>query len=325
MVVTDILTLLRMNRLLSADIWPYIRNLCRRAASRKAAVAYITSDAHLKLGDGDLLITDASPGAIRAGQTSARILADAMKRGAVIYSLAGLHAKILVIDGVAIIGSANASTSSAEALVEAAWATDSPSAVAMTSTLIEQFADAATRLTDARLRELLEIKVERRPYRPLTRSTGFNRRPSFSAWIVGVRELTRDYEEEQDAIERGQTKAEQRLLRKTSSTSWMRFTGKSRFRLTAKEGDSVIQIWRPAKAKVPQLVYFPTRIAFRQDEESCTRFYLEQSQNAEKTAVSWKAFRSLANRAGIKRRVGAGSVLPIRPEQLEAISQIWRL
>ena len=52
------------------------------------------SGRRLKLEEGDLLITDASDGAIKSGQTSASILARAKDRGADIYSLPGLHAKL---------------------------------------------------------------------------------------------------------------------------------------------------------------------------------------------------------------------------------------
>lgn len=61
-----------MNELLCDDLWPTIRKLAHKAAVRRAAVAYVTSDEILRFTEGDVLVTDASDHAIAAGQTSAR-------------------------------------------------------------------------------------------------------------------------------------------------------------------------------------------------------------------------------------------------------------
>src|SRR5688572_7885217 len=101
-----------MNELLSKSLWPRLRELAKSAHRKHAAIAYVTDDRFVVFGEGDVLITDASDGAITSGQTSATVLKAALKRGAKIVSIPGLHAKLYVFDRYAIIGSANLSKGS---------------------------------------------------------------------------------------------------------------------------------------------------------------------------------------------------------------------
>ncbi len=76
------------------------------------------------------MVCDASNNAIKTGQTSAAVLKRAFDRGSRLYNLPGLHAKILLLNEKALIGSANASGSSAHSLIEAGLLTDQPTIVA---------------------------------------------------------------------------------------------------------------------------------------------------------------------------------------------------
>lgn len=76
-----------MNELLCDDLWSTIRRLAHRAAVRRAAVAYVTSDEILRFSEGDVLVTDASDHAIAAGRPSAHVLQDAFTRKVRLYSL----------------------------------------------------------------------------------------------------------------------------------------------------------------------------------------------------------------------------------------------
>src|SRR5262245_18363121 len=127
-----------MNELLSDSLWSTIKKLAKKATSKRAAVSYVTSDEFVTFGEGDLLITDASDQAIAARHTDAKTLARAFKRKAHLYSLPGLHTKVLLLGGTAVIGSANLSTTSANDLVEAAWVTDAPAAVGMATSFIQE-------------------------------------------------------------------------------------------------------------------------------------------------------------------------------------------
>jgi hypothetical protein len=74
-------------------------------------------------------VVDASKGAVSGGQTCPADLAVLLKRGVRIYSEPKLHAKVFVAGKTAYIGSANASQSSADTLIEAAVRTTESSVV----------------------------------------------------------------------------------------------------------------------------------------------------------------------------------------------------
>jgi hypothetical protein len=68
-----------------------------RGLPKTAVVAYVSSDAIVPFGAGDTLVTDATDEAIGSGQTRARVLRDALARGAEIYSCPNLHAKVILL------------------------------------------------------------------------------------------------------------------------------------------------------------------------------------------------------------------------------------
>ncbi len=148
-----------MHALRCDDLWPTIRALAERPGSRRAAVAYVTSDEYIKFSQDDILVTDASDHAIASGLTSAKFLQEALGRGSRLYSLAGLHAKVMVLGDTAVIGSANISHSSAHALIEAAWVTTMSTAVGMVVSLVHQLVEQAEEIDAAFIRRILAIRV----------------------------------------------------------------------------------------------------------------------------------------------------------------------
>lgn len=115
-----------MNRLLAESTWQELAVVAERCTAKRAAIAYVTSEL-VEFGKGDTLIVDASDSAIANGSTDAITLENALNRGASLYSLTHLHAKILVMDSTTSIGSANMSESSQSLLVEANWLSDEES------------------------------------------------------------------------------------------------------------------------------------------------------------------------------------------------------
>src|SRR5262249_8035371 len=110
------------NHFVGDDLWNRLEHLARRSP-KTAAVAYV-SDSTIRFGKGDVLITDASRRAIQTGQTSATALVVAQKRGAAVYSLPRLHAKLLLTGAAAFIGSSNLSHSSRQLLEAGIITTD---------------------------------------------------------------------------------------------------------------------------------------------------------------------------------------------------------
>jgi hypothetical protein len=314
-----------LNALLSDNLWPQLKRIAAKAAVKMAAVAYLTTDEFIAFHDGDLLIVDATDSAIATGETSAAVLARAVKHGAEVFSCPGLHAKVMVLGGTAVIGSANMSTTSATAKVEAAWVTDDPSAVSMAAGFIRRLAEQANTVDEKFLQRIKSIDVHgRRPRTGSRKRKGLRVQISDPrTWLVGVHPLKREFPEEEDAAEQGQKIAEGKKSRRKNPVSWIRWTGDSRFRNEAAEDDWVIQVWSDDSKKSPPAVYRRCRILLRQNEPSCTRFYLEQPADAEETMLPYKQFVRLAERVGIPGRIGASSNRLLKDEHAKALNLLW--
>ena len=86
-----------------------------------ATVSYVGSEAEsvLPLRSGDFLICDASERAIKQGVTSAKTLLGYKRSGIRVFSVEGLHSKVVSSKQFSWIGSANASSNSRDRLIEA--------------------------------------------------------------------------------------------------------------------------------------------------------------------------------------------------------------
>ena len=94
--------------------WPHITRAIRTRGPRYAAVPYLGHLAPelLPLRRGDILVVNASTAAIRAHATSPVVLSHYLSKGVRILSSSALHAKVIVTNQRAVIGSANASENS---------------------------------------------------------------------------------------------------------------------------------------------------------------------------------------------------------------------
>lgn len=103
------------------DVWAKVRSEMKGRSRRYAAVSYIGRQGAelLPLRRGDHLVCDGSDAVLKSGGTSPAALRELVNRGVHVWSVGGLHAKVLANDSVAVIGSANASTHSNERLLEA--------------------------------------------------------------------------------------------------------------------------------------------------------------------------------------------------------------
>jgi len=125
-----------------------------------AAVAYVSDDSRIKFGRGDTLIVDASDEQISSGATSARVLADAVERGAQVYSLTKLHGKLIVFDETVVSSSANISDLSATNLKEIGIISDSPQLLRDAVSTIENLKRQSQRVDKQFIRHIRGIKVK---------------------------------------------------------------------------------------------------------------------------------------------------------------------
>jgi hypothetical protein len=312
-----------MHRLLSQRLWPTLRRLSTQSGVKMAAVSYVKSEKYVKFCDGDDLIVDASDSAIAQGQTDALVLERAFERGASLYSYPGLHSKLMVLNGHAVVGSANLSASSVTSLVEVALVTDQPSIVGMAISFISSLKEDSDLIDGEFIERIKTIEVTPR----IGGSVARKPRPieAFEArtWMVGVHAMGRHFAAEEPDIIKGQEIAEQVLTAPSSEVSWLRSVGTTRFRSEARPGDNVITIWRDVNEQTPSKVYRHSLILHRQEEPRCTRFYVEKPSDHEDTALDWEKFQELAQRVGVRGRIGPSSDRPLKDAHAEALFSLW--
>src|SRR5262249_39991964 len=121
-------------------------------------------------------------------------------------------------------------------------------------------------------------------------------------WLLGVYQIPEGrFKDEAAQVERGLQLAEAKRSDADSEIDWLRLTGRSKFRSEAQPGDIVIQIWRPQQtSKMPRSkvrVYSSAPLVHRQEEPTCTRFYVEAFPDSEARSISWAKFTNVWTRA----------------------------
>ena len=289
-----------MNQLLSDELWPTLAKLSEKHRRLWAAISYVTTTSHLEFGKGDVLVCDASEGAIKAGMTSASALRRFRSNGAKVYSFDGLHAKTLLIDNKAVIGSANLSENAGVNTCEASLLSDDPQVAALVRGFIEQARKAAKHVDENFLKRIEAIPVVRTgkmPKRnPKRVAAGTSR-----LWLVSTVPLSeRISMAEAYAEKRGMAKAAKNLKQSDYEIRTLRWFGQSRFRKEAKSGDLVIEVMRQKRGKRTfTQVYQAAPIIHRQDSDKWTRFYLETPPDND-VYYLWNEFKSDLVRLGFK-------------------------
>lgn len=308
-------------RVLGTGLRAELKRLGRHRHEKRAAVAYVTSDEDVAFCKGDILIVDASDAMIAGGQTDAEVLCRAFARGALLYNLQGLHAKLFLFGDVAVVGSANLSRS---ALFEAGLVTTDHVVVSGVASLIDEMARRADVIDGAFLDRVSRIPVTRR-FSLVAKTRGF--RPvmverGHRTWLVSVEELRDDaFPDEEKIRERGSRAASKNLRNRRSDVSWIRFVGKSRFRDEAEEGDSVIQIYTPLGAKRSRVLRH-SWILRAQEEPTCKRFYVESSSDEDRRGLSWTEFLRLSVKVGWGR-VSERAIREIPEEIARDLKKHW--
>lgn len=318
-----------MLKIISANLWDTIQKKAKHAQHCRAAIAYVTDPALLPLRNGDLLVTDASNASIAAGRTSAVTLEKYFKSGVDLFSLSDLHAKVLVLDDWAVVGSANASQHSALVYFEAAVLSDRPDLVGQADKLVAFLAKAGTSIDEYFVKRILKIPVVKAPHTPTGASTRTQAKPSLDqkSWLVSLRgEAT--YPGDEGIVEGIAEQIQKKVSSKAGVVDWFWWSGNARFLTKAKEGDVVIECWRPMSKIVTTRgvrVFRHGRIAkiFQEPGVKARTFHCIWPADHDDTSVSWSAFQQLAKRAGITRKLSYNSTVELTARQSSALFEIW--
>lgn len=309
-----------MNELLSETLWPRIRELAKNSYRKYAAVAYVTDDRFVKFGKGDILVTDASDQAIKTGQTSANVLRSALKRGAAVYSIPGLHAKLYVFDSSAIISSANLSKES-EKRTEIGMVTDSPRSVAAAISMVEKLRQLGNPIDAKFVDRVLKLSVSKRIKSP-NRSKTYSIETDVNCWLISLYTPKREVpkiEGYDDAYE----VALSNISNKDSDAYSIRIKGRSKLKNEIKPGDLVIQIWNPNKAKKPRAVYRHAPVVNVVRDANTATVFIEEFPDEDDMKISWSRFKQLYQQIGIPRPLKIWTTRKIANHYSDALATLW--
>ena len=110
----------------------------------------------------------------------------------------------------------------------------------------------------------------------------------------------------------------------SSDTGYVRWTGSDLFRKHAKQGDLVIEIWRPHSKSKRGTVYAPEPLLRRKNKNGVTHFFIEAYADREATSMSFSSFGALWRRLGTGRAPGLRSVREIPVELAETLRGAWK-
>ncbi len=306
-----------MQRLVSAGLWTEVAALSKRR-QKSAAIAYVSSDRHLKFGRGDVLVVDASDEAIKSRETSADVLRRARKRGANIYSVAGLHAKCILLDReVGIVGSANLSRSSDEDLIEAGVVTDDAATTSLLASFIEQLRKQATEVDGNFISRVAKIRLRRQVFRPGKRKGQHTPRLGTSnLWLVSFEDV--EFDEAEKRIEKkGKAEAAARKAHSSSLVVPALITGRALKGI--REGDRLVAVEREGHTA---FVWPPETILYLMSHSRRTFMFTEQRKNAE--PLPWHEFKNLLRQAGMKATVKTTSDRRLPEHVGFALGTLWK-
>lgn len=287
------------------SVWRILQLSARQCQSRSyVAVPYFSQAGSrlLPLKRGDVLVVNASASAVRSGQTCPAALQRLVKKGVKVFSLENLHAKVYVLGKVAYVGSANASTSSRDRLVEAIAEIRDRTGVAAAQAFVASLCNS--RVGTHELERLAKI------YRPPRAGTPRQSRVALKPprlWIAHISHEDPDEDFElQRAMGHRLAKAKRSSSRHKIDEFW--YPGEKRFAI----GDSVVQVFTDADGVVEILslgTVIDRRIAYPNGRKT-TFVYLEAlSDRGIPLAKAKKALgRSVFRRLGRPGLLGRGVV-----------------
>jgi hypothetical protein len=319
-----------MLKLLSRDLWSIVRAKAIKAKRRRVAMAYVTDVSLLPLAQGDVLVVDASDASIAGGRTSASVLAEYFSAGVSLFCVRNLHAKVLVLDGCAVIGSANASRRSAEYYAEAAVLSDRPELVGQAALLISSLAGSGEVIDREFIARIQRIDVvPSAGPRPSTASStlGGVSLDGAKHWFVSTR-LDAKYPGDVDVVENANEQVQEEIGANAGLVDWFWWGGTASFPSTAREGDVVIQCTRPKSIMSSARGVWVYRHGviekiLQEQGQKVKTFHCVYPSNCEETALKWRDFELLAKRAGITRKLGYTSNVRLNERQSAALFDIW--
>jgi hypothetical protein len=312
-------------RLLSSSLWTEIGRLARKAKRKKAAIAYCTED-KLHLKRGDVLVCDASDACIKAGSTSAELLAKLLKQGVKLFSLPGLHAKVISFGDSAVIGSANMSMNADTGhRIEASLVTRSPEIVSQVESLIHQLVSTSITLKLIEISRLRGLPVTKRRKTGLPSSRkGKLADTHGNVWLTSLHEIADpSTETARKDLKQSELRAKEKLEDEKADLVWYRFPNTSKISKRARPGDTVIEAWRENYKETPEGVFRYISIIQIDRKPSFTRIWVEAPAAADDSEITWKQFLRIAGKAALTFTPKRTSTRLLNADEARRLFALW--
>ena len=302
----------------SDNLWDKLEKLSTDSEGKKAAVSYITDDSAIQFTDGDTLVADISEDAIATGKTSAKVISDAFENGVEIYTCDSLHAKTIVFDYHAYIGSANISSHSRESLDEIGIISDHPKVMSGALQTIEKLKLQSHKIDRVYIDKILSIVVKSNG-KPKRKKRNINVETPRS-WMISIVDGASPPGDENHINEDNQNIE----VSENEEPAWFWLKQGSRCYDQVKIGDSVVIIERKSpSSESPEYVYRHVTIKHI-SEDSALKIRAWHYAYNEDYYHEWEDFLELAVQAGI---TNLGSGLSTRRElsqkQSNLLFELW--
>jgi hypothetical protein len=195
------------------DPWATILRVVGNEKGRTiAAIAYVTKGL-LKLRRDDFLVCDASEGSVKSGNTDPKVLLQYLKKGVRIWNHPGLHAKTIFRGRIAVVGSANSSSASADGqLTELVAVLRDRSTVMAVRQRIEALSRRSISLDPISIERLVPLYKPAKRLRTRRKSARALEQVKSRAWCIGTH-YANERPSVETARERGSPKAHRSTLK----------------------------------------------------------------------------------------------------------------
>lgn len=312
---------------LSYGLWNKVSKISRRSTRRACAIAYVSNADIIKFTRGDSLIVDASDESIKCGRTSARILKKLYGSGVELWSNPQLHAKILLLDDISIVSSANLSNHSKKYLYETAIVTDRPDVAGQLERILADLKTVSTQIDSNFIKRIVRLPVTIRPMfgrSKAVRSIKQHQRPR--SWLINIYDAK--YHGNEKEINKVSKSVRETVNPRENKVDWFFWPEGYSFSKLVRVGDSIVEIFREnagSKSARGVTVYRHGRILkiFKEKGVRHITYHCAWPKDFEETSLNWVQFTKLAQRAGVKRQLSPASVRVLTESQSNVLYEIW--
>lgn len=280
------------------QLWTTLQQRARIGKGKNlVAVPYVGTGAAklLPLGAGDVLLCALTEGNCRNGSVNPDELYALRKRGVRLFIRADLHAKVYLLGTRLIVGSANLSVNSRDALDEAGLHTSDKSVVKRARTwFAERMAEPVTPAWLAYCKKI--HRPAKAPGRERARKNASSLPRARRVWLLRAEYWDAFPESELAAVESASRVAARRLEdHKQYEVDHIRFTGKSRFLDLIQQGDVLIAV---CDNKVyPHGRVLGIKRTKTPNQGLATHIFYEAPKNPE--TIGWSSFRRRCAKFGL--------------------------